>query len=163
MFRKLASTSKGFSYCGLVIPYGDTDLRQYWLQFTVAWRNQAITWTYIKFSLVRNARDNAVPSAKYACFCWWTQKIWMISLITMFVVRPICVQDSIFKMAGASPGWGSVAITWEDFIASAQAKIEYHQTSNIRHILVGNKIVDHSDVVGASPVGAAPTTSSFPT
>ena len=25
------------------------------------------------------------------------------------------------------------------------------------------KIVDHSDVVGASPVGAAPTTSSFPT
>ena len=29
--------------------------------------------------------------------------------------------------------------------------------------LVGNWIVDHSDVVGASPVGAAPTTSSFST
>ena len=29
--------------------------------------------------------------------------------------------------------------------------------------LVGNKIIDHSDVVGASPVGAAPTTSSFST
>ena len=29
--------------------------------------------------------------------------------------------------------------------------------------LVGNKIVDHSDAVGASPVGAAPTTSSFST
>ena len=28
---------------------------------------------------------------------------------------------------------------------------------------MGNKIVDHSDVVGASPVGAAPTTSSFST
>ena len=28
---------------------------------------------------------------------------------------------------------------------------------------VGNKIVVHSDVVGASPVGAAPTTSSFST
>ena len=27
--------------------------------------------------------------------------------------------------------------------------------------MVGNKIVDHSDVVGASPVGAAPTTLSF--
>ena len=37
----------------------------------------------------------------------------------------------------------------------------YHRTSNISHALVGNKIVDHSDVVGASPVGAAPTTSSF--
>ena len=39
----------------------------------------------------------------------------------------------------------------------------YRNTSNIRRTLVGNKIVDHSDVVGASPVGAAPTTSSFST
>ena len=37
------------------------------------------------------------------------------------------------------------------------------KTSNISRTLVGNKIVDHSDVVGASPVGAAPTTSSFST
>ena len=37
----------------------------------------------------------------------------------------------------------------------------YRKTSNIRRTLLGNKIVDHSDVVGASPVGAAPTTSSF--
>ena len=35
----------------------------------------------------------------------------------------------------------------------------YHQTSSIKHTLVGNKIVDHSDVVGAPPVDAAPTTS----
>ena len=28
------------------------------------------------------------------------------------------------------------------------------------HPLVGKKIVDHSDVVGAAPVGTAPTTSS---
>ena len=37
------------------------------------------------------------------------------------------------------------------------------KVSNIRRTSVGNKIVDHSDVVGASPVGAAPTTSSFST
>ena len=37
----------------------------------------------------------------------------------------------------------------------------YRQVSNISRTLVGNKIADHSDVVGASPVGAAPTTSSF--
>ena len=37
----------------------------------------------------------------------------------------------------------------------------HRKTPNISCILVGNKIVDHSDVVGASPVGAAPTTSSF--
>ena len=39
----------------------------------------------------------------------------------------------------------------------------YRVRHNISHILVGNKSVDHSDVVGASPVGAAPTTSSFST
>ena len=39
----------------------------------------------------------------------------------------------------------------------------YRQVSNIRRTLVGNKIVDHSDVVRAKPVGAAPTTSSFST
>ena len=39
----------------------------------------------------------------------------------------------------------------------------YRKTSNISRILVGNKIVDNSDVVGAPPVGTAPTTSSFST
>ena len=39
----------------------------------------------------------------------------------------------------------------------------YRKSSNIRRALVGNKIVDHPDVVGASPVGAAPTKSSFST
>ena len=37
------------------------------------------------------------------------------------------------------------------------------QTSDISCTLLGNKIVDHSDGVGASPVGAAPTTSIFST
>ena len=40
---------------------------------------------------------------------------------------------------------------------------DYFQTSNVSHTLVHNKIVDDSDVVGASPVGAAPATSSFST
>ena len=39
----------------------------------------------------------------------------------------------------------------------------YLKTSNTSRTLVGNKIVDNSDVVEASPVGAAPTTSSFST
>ena len=39
----------------------------------------------------------------------------------------------------------------------------YRQVSNISRTWVGNEIFDHSDVVGASPVGAAPTTSSFST
>ena len=38
-----------------------------------------------------------------------------------------------------------------------------HMLIYYRKTLLGNKIADHSDVVGASPVGAAPTTSSFST
>ena len=38
---------------------------------------------------------------------------------------------------------------------------KYCKTSNIRRALVGNRIADYSDVFGASPVGAAPTTSLF--
>ena len=37
----------------------------------------------------------------------------------------------------------------------------YRETSNVSRTLVDNKIVDHSDVIGASPVGSAPTTSSL--
>ena len=39
----------------------------------------------------------------------------------------------------------------------------YRQISDIIRTLMGNKIVDRSDVVGASPVGAAPIKSSFST
>ena len=39
----------------------------------------------------------------------------------------------------------------------------YRKTSSISRTLASNKIVDNSDVVGASPVGAAPTASSFST
>ena len=39
----------------------------------------------------------------------------------------------------------------------------YPQNSNIIGTLVENKIVYHSDVIGASPVAATPTMSSFST
>ena len=35
----------------------------------------------------------------------------------------------------------------------------YEKTSNISGTLIGNKLVDHSDVVGVVPVGAAATAS----
>ena len=51
----------------------------------------------------------------------------------------------------------SITMSW------ATTGQRYCQTSNIRCTLIGNQPVDHSDVVGASPVGAAPTTSSSST
>ena len=49
------------------------------------------------------------------------------------------------------------------FYLGINAVQEYRKTSNISRTLVGNKIVDNSDVVGVSPVGDAPTTSSLST
>ena len=55
--------------------------------------------------------------------------------------------------------------SWQNTDAEAIADSldwTYRQPFNIWRSLVGNKFADHSDVhvVGASPVGAAPTTSS---
>ena len=49
---------------------------------------------------------------------------------------------------------------WHTFKLNGAFK-NYRQTSNMCRTLVGNKIVHHSDIVGASPVGATPATSSF--
>ena len=40
----------------------------------------------------------------------------------------------------------------EDFFG--QGEVIYHKTSNISHTLVGNKLVDHLDVVGADRLSA---------
>ena len=54
--------------------------------------------------------------------------------------------------------------TWMSGLADCCKPLcNYPQISNISCALTGNKIVDNSDVVGASPVGTAPTTSSFST
>ena len=53
--------------------------------------------------------------------------------------------------------------TVQEFYPWYEFKNGYLQVSNIRRTLVCNKIVDNSYVVGASLVGAAPTTSSFST
>ena len=51
-------------------------------------------------------------------------------------------------------------VNWCRFICSYPKNSDANrQTSNVSRTLVGNDIVEHSDVAGASPVGAAPTTS----
>ena len=44
-----------------------------------------------------------------------------------------------------------------------QSVLDYRQVSYMRRTLADNLIFDHPDAVGAPPVGAAPTTSSFST
>ena len=55
----------------------------------------------------------------------------------------------------------SISCPGSQVSGNSLAKHNYCQISNISHTSIGNEFIDHSDVVGASPVGAAPTTSSF--
>ena len=47
------------------------------------------------------------------------------------------------------------------FMAICHTEQTYRQVSTVRRTLVGNKIFDHSEVVGALPVRDAPITSTF--
>ena len=62
----------------------------------------------------------------------------------MFLCNVLCETGPIYKL-----------------VSTVDTDGLYRKTSYISRTLVCNKIVDHSDVVGASPVGAAPTTSSY--
>ena len=55
------------------------------------------------------------------------------------------------------------SILWNVERFLMRAMVNYRKKSNISRTLLGNQIVDHSDVGGASPVGTAPNTSSFST
>ena len=83
--------------------------------------------------------------------------------VTRDKTSPILTQIGRFRTKGRSqlsnpsdlPCLGSVEIQVH-FIWFLHTH-RYRQTSNIGHTLLGSEIVDHSDVVGASPAGAATT------
>ena len=98
-----------------------------------------------------------MPSGKWLPFCLSLNElilprqytcIWL-TMASVFMVFT-SFQESI--LLSAPEGWRQFC-----------PKYIYRQTSNISCTFAGNKIVDHSDVVGASPVSSAPTTSSFST
>ena len=73
---------------------------------------------------------------------------------------------SHFELGMAHPYWllpGVRPTTTTTSRAEKKNPKNYRKVSNISRTLLGNEIVDHSDVVGASPFVAAPTTSSFST
>ena len=85
-----------------------------------------------------------------------------ISIANALEILQSCTKPSICTLSISNvihfthQASGVCCENFEDVVTGPQC-----QTSNIRHTLVGNKLVDHSDVVGASPIGTAPTTSSF--
>ena len=74
--------------------------------------------------------------------------MWLAGRLDQYAFIPVC-----FKKI----------VDWLKCLETCVGVGLYRQVSNIRRAIVGNEIIDHSDVVGASPVGVAPTTSSFST
>ena len=87
----------------------------------------------------------------------WRQQLTVQMGMRLFASHKICMRvlcASVSSDKGAKYYAGYV--TW--FIVF---HLIYPQTHNISRTLVGNEIVDLTDAVGASPVGAAPATSLF--
>ena len=86
---------------------------------------------------------------------WYTNSYWEGE--SVFIYRQI-------SYISAHHMHSSLDLLWcTNFYWEGESVFIYRQISYIRRTIVGNQIVDHSDVVGAAPVGAAPTTSSFST
>ena len=73
----------------------------------------------------------------------------------------MAADDLAMQAVRTSAALFSTQLSWNILATPLEGDFNYRQVSNIRGTFVGNKIVDHWDVVGASPVGTAPTTSSF--
>ena len=99
------------------------------------------------------------------------ENVWILIKISLkFIPKglinniPTLVQIMAWRRPGGKPLSELILISLLRHICITQPQwVKYRKTSNISRTFVGNKIVDNSDVVGASPVGAAPTTSSFST
>ena len=87
---------------------------------------------------------------------WKKIKQKLFSLYNWTKCHAECLCERKFEIANQR--YYSIAVNQNTLTATSTIK----SLIQVR-TLVGNKIVDHSDVVGALPVGAAPTTSSFST
>ena len=102
-----------------------------------------VTFSYIIYTTYFYCDKLFFPS-NIDCTCWLLHCLYLHHNVVYYAILAL---ECLFKL--------------HDFGTTTMDI--YRQVSNIRPTLVGNWIVDHSDVVGASPVGAAPTTSSFST
>ena len=85
-------------------------LMEYDFDNRVETSSNQLTTNILKFQRWRLRR----PISEIRMILLMGAKTWMTSLIIMFAVRPICVQDSIFKMSSESPGLNLQLLKWVD-------------------------------------------------
>ena len=139
------SDSHCWNYCPGIIPFA-------WLLTWTCWRwviwmscSDLNIWWGTSFIVLGMATRGALP---FQLTIFHSIEDTLIDVV-LEMINPIFLEFSL-KVKGYSSVCHTGSLFWN-----------YCQPSNICRTLVGNKIVDHSDVVGASPAGAAPTTSSF--
>ena len=80
-----------------------------------------------------------------------------------FVVLVVAYENNSYIRFGPIGEWYTMLYEYRTQKSNYKAINKISQVSNISRTAIGNQIVDHSNIVGAPPVGADPTTSSFST
>ena len=85
-------------------------------------------------------------------------------MISDYITRTeLIIRMHLCSYGGFADRWIEDMDGWLHSIWNNRCDLLYPPTSDISRTVLGYEIADHSDVVGASPVDAAPNTSSFST
>ena len=109
----------------------------------------------------------------------WTHKQFVMKVHTLFhflhdiilyvaikynlPTSPLCLACPVYILLMTSQSVADGVIMTRQLWCKNVTTDIYRKISNVRFTFADNIFVDHSDVDGASPVSAAPTTSWFPT
>ena len=126
--------------------------------------SSCLRWGWISLTYDVSANDLKCNHIRMVPQEFSTQRVSMDSNAPVARAMPMARVKTMEKESTRVLGINKALFAmWKRYIHMQRHANIYRKTSNIRRTLLGKKIVAHSDVVGASPVGAAPTTSSFST
>ena len=117
-------------------------------------------------SLNRHSKNNCLQQNQHPND--YNELYWKLKKISVYLFNYILSQFSICKAYIQNSIITIITLILQPSLVQLSSVItlslpQNSQISNISCTFIGNKICDHSDVVGASPVGVAPTTPSFST
>ena len=119
-----------------------------------------ITWFHLSQCNIRNFDVNQTSNSQQTPHTSPSRASYGVSIMRIFKKIDHVILALIVVKTMAVHG---LVMQGTRLWAALDFSIIYRQVSNISRTLAGYKTVDHSDVVGASPVGAASTTSSLST
>ena len=140
------------------LPVIDTH-EEYELSYIVVGGHCVSSWTNIFLDA------SIVLLAVYFIFVWKSSRVPANPSPRFLRSMPCLLMSGLLKSPWHQQFWCWLYQIGRVLVLYKNDSVQFYgiMHSDISRTLVGNKIVDNSDAVGASPVGAAPTTSSFST